>query len=81
MKLKVLSLYRSGAVRYETGATIDVRDDEGELLLRDSPGSFRIVAPATVEAFVEAHSTPTDTGLTAPDRKLRGGKRRKGPTA
>ena len=36
----MISRYRNGERRYEPGQEIHVSDDEGEYLLRDSPGSF-----------------------------------------
>lgn len=50
MKLKCVSLYRREDVRYEPGAIFDIRDDEGEYLLRDSPGSFELFAERPVKA-------------------------------
>ena len=40
MRLIVTGRYRNGDVDYVPGLVLDVKDEEGELLLRDSPGSF-----------------------------------------
>lgn len=69
MKLTCTSAYRTQSVVYTVGQIIEVKDEEGELLLRDSPGSFEIEQ-------VKAISTETATGVKAPDRRLRGGNKR-----
>ena len=40
VRLLVLSGYSDGNVRYDPNQVIDVPDDQGEMLLRYSPGSF-----------------------------------------
>lgn len=40
MKLKVLSDYRSHLGGYRAGQEIEVEDERGQLLQRDSPDSF-----------------------------------------
>ena len=42
MQLNVLGDYAGHGVRYRAGTVITVPDDEGEFLLRDSPGSFEV---------------------------------------
>ncbi len=82
MRLVCVSRYRSAYGEYEAGQDVDVTDDVAGLLLRDSPGSFKIPAPDKPKAVEPplaetAMSTETATGLTAPDRRARGGRRRK----
>ena len=85
MRLICTGRYRSGLGDYEEGQDVDVTDDVAGLLLRDSPGSFKIPTPdkpESVEPVEEplteaAMSTETQTGLTAPDRRARGGKKRR----
>jgi len=69
VRLLALSRYRNGATVYEAGQVIDVSDAEGELLQRDSPGTF--VTEQVAEAVTE-----TVSGIAAVDRRARGGKRR-----
>lgn len=40
MKLLCVSNYRAGTVAYSEGEEIECSDEQGALLLRDSPGSF-----------------------------------------
>ena len=65
MQLTVLSRYRSGLGSYEAGQVLHLSDAEGELLMRDSPGSFAVIPTET-----------TASGVEAIDRRARGGKRR-----
>jgi len=44
MFLKVLASYTCRAVHYREGQQIDVPDAEGELLLKDSPESFKKIS-------------------------------------
>ena len=81
--IKCIAPYRTQTADWAVGKEDQVSDEEAELLLRDSPGSFVVVgqapkAPADpdVEAFMDAHSTETETALIAPDRRARGGARR-----
>ena len=94
MRLVCKSPYRTQAVAYKVGQVIDVKDEEGAFLLRDSPGSFRKGDPDhtadvrknapdepdagddDAEAKTAAISTETETGIKAPDRRGRGGKKR-----
>jgi hypothetical protein len=85
MRLICKSAYRSGHGTWAPGDDVDVSDAEAEFLLRDSPGSFkRPGAPpesvaeevVIVPAETTAMSTETQTGLVAPDRRARGGKKR-----
>jgi len=69
MRLLVIGRYRNGEVRFEPGQVVDVSDAEGELLQRDSPGSF---APEQIAEAV----TETVSGIKAVDRRGRGGQRR-----
>ncbi len=82
MRLVCLSRYRSALGDYSEGQDVDVTDDVAGLLLRDSPGSFKIPTPDKPEPVAEplteaAMSTETQTGLTAPDRRARGGRKRR----
>jgi hypothetical protein len=80
MRLICVSRYRSGYGSYEPGQDVDVTEEVAGLLLRDSPGSFKIPTPdkPVEEPLTEAAmSTETQTGLTAPDRRARGGRKRK----
>ena len=65
MRLRVTGDYRSSLGEYRAGQVVEVSDATGELLMRDSPGSFR---PD------EAMSSETATGLIASDRRARGGR-------
>ena len=65
MKLRCTAAYRSGLGAWKPGDAVDVRDEVGELLLRDSPGSFeRVAEPGPVTA----------SGVPASDRMQRGGR-------
>ncbi len=71
MILRVLSRYRNGTVDYEEGTEVHVKDDEGEFLLRDSPGSFEVV-----DAQGPAAENVHDDAAGGVDRKERGGRSR-----
>ena len=84
MRLVCVSRYKSSLGSFVEGQDVDVNDELGGLLLRDSPGSF---VPAVInpepdpervepEPDLSAMSTETETGITAPDRRARGGRRR-----
>lgn len=60
---------------YRKGQTIDVSDLLGTWLLVDSPGSFE-VRTAGLDEAVDEIAEETPTGLTVPDRRMRGGRRR-----
>ena len=94
MRLICTGRYKSSLGSYVEGQDVDVNDEVAELLLRDSPGSFRResdpapepVAEPEPEAVEEtapeepdfsAMSTETETGIVAPDRRARGGRRRR----
>jgi len=90
MRLICVSRYRSSVGSYESGQDVDVTEEVAGLLLRDSPGSFALPEPArenpepepeaemVPEPLTEAAmSTETETGLVAPDRRARGGRRRR----
>ena len=85
MRLTCISSFRAGPVSYEVGQAIDVSDEEGAYLLRCSPSSFRtggtdrtaeVRKQAPDEPDTSAMSTETQTGITAPDRRARGGAKR-----
>ena len=69
MRLYCVGRYRSGFGEFNPGQDVDVSDEVGELLLRDSPGSFTRTNPEASDPNPE----PTATGLMAPDRRARGG--------
>ena len=67
MRIECVSRYRRGEVSHEPGQILDLRDEDGEFLMRDSPGSFRVVvADASAESA-------TASGIAAHDRRQRGG--------
>lgn len=90
MIIKCVGRYRTQSRAYEPGDELHVSDDEGEFLLRDAPTSFARVdevpasetageaatAAAAAEPDLTAMSTETATGIVAPDRRARGGKKR-----
>ncbi len=87
MKLTCVSPYRTQSVAYVVGELIDVSDEEGELLLRESFAAFekqktraekvKVEAPDEVDVVADnAMSTETATGLVVPDRRARGGRKR-----
>lgn len=43
MKIRVLNHYRSRNIEYAVGQTIEVSESEGEHLLRDAPGCFKVL--------------------------------------
>ena len=78
-ELRVLGRYRSGHGSFEPGQLLQLNDEQAEFLLRDSPSSFaRVAAPLSEpEPDLSAMSTETASGLVAPDRRARGGRRRR----
>ena len=81
VKLICVSDYRSGAGSYSKGQVIEDNEALCEFLLRDSPGSFEVEGEmpkikAAPEPDLSAMSTATQTGIVAPDRRARGGRRR-----
>ena len=71
MRLKCVSRYRSSLGVFEAGQIIDGRDEELGALLRDSPGSFKVVKNGPDLSHI---SEELPTGLTVPDRRMRGGR-------
>lgn len=67
MKLRVVAKYINGDKHYTPGMEIEVTDEEGEFLQRDSPGSFE-----TGRAKKEKPESPIEST----DRMQRGGNRR-----
>ena len=78
MRLICKSPYRTQTVAYKLGEVIEVKDEEGALLLRDSPGSFETPQATVARAApdVADSETETETGIKAPDRRSRGGRKR-----
>lgn len=74
MKLRVIGRFRSDVDDFEVGQILSLPDEDGELFLRRSPSSFQRIDEPPAE--VTAMSTETQTGLTAPDRRARGGRKR-----
>lgn len=73
--LRCVHAYAAGPLRYRVGEIITGSAEFEDLLLRDSPGSFvRVEAPASPAPAdaAQAMSTETATGLTVPDRRLKG---------
>ncbi len=68
MKITCLRNYNSPAVNYKLGQAIDLDDTRAQFLLVNSPRHFEI--------DLTAMSTETQTGLVAPDRRGRGGRKR-----
>lgn len=63
MKLLVRSRYRSGRGSFEPGQELELTEDEGAFLLRDSPGSFALAGSAaavTPRSAAEPASTDED---------------------
>lgn len=87
MRIICISRFRcsnpdGGMFDFEPGQDVDVSEEMAGLLLRRSPGSFKVPTPEKPEPEPEpepdlsAMSTETATGLVAPDRRARGGKKR-----
>ena len=79
MILICVSRYRSSLGSYEPGQEIHLTDEEGALLRRTSPGSFREIGlepELPEEPDLSAVSAETETGLVVPDRRQRGGRKR-----
>jgi hypothetical protein len=91
MKLKCISRFRGEAegvlYDFEPGQDVNVTDEVAQHLLHRSPDSFKIPAPdkptkqasdlPDISADITAMSTETATGLVTPDRRARGGRKRK----
>ena len=85
MRLMAKSGYRSAWGEWPKGKTDEVSDEVGAFLLRDSPGTFEVLdgqeeqgrEAEGIEERLNAMSTETQTGLTAPDRRARGGRKRR----
>lgn len=73
MQLRVCSGYSNGSVAYAAGQLLEVSAEMGELLLRDSPGSFEVVAP---ERAGDPDGDPPEAAVESRDRRQRGGKAR-----
>lgn len=85
VRLVCTGRYRSDLGDFEAGEEIFATQDTAAMLLRDSPGSFKVwehdapAAPeveAAVADRVAAISEKTTSDLTVPDRRVRGGARR-----
>jgi hypothetical protein len=88
VRLECVSRFSNHEHDFKAGQEINVSDEEGALLMRCSPGSFRLPEPPKpepvsepeaeepTEAEIAAMSTETETGIVAPDRRARGGKKR-----
>ena len=87
MKLRCVSRYRSDLGSFKPGEVFDVPDDIAGHIMRSSPESFEIVQPELPKSPVakepvetrpdlSAMSEATETGIVAPDRRMRGGRRR-----
>jgi len=73
--LKCLSNYSSSLGTYQKGDKTDnLSEDAAALLLRDSPGSFERFVPKPKP--VEESTEETASGVSAPDRRARGGRKR-----
>ncbi len=73
MILKCVADYSSELGTYRKGEkTDDLSDEQASLLMRDSPGSFEPVKPRKVKDVSEE----TASGMSVPDRRARGGRRR-----
>jgi len=68
VKITCLRNYNSPAVSYKVGQSIDLDDTRAKFLLVNASKSFEI--------DLTAMSTETQTGLVAPDRRGRGGRKR-----
>ena len=87
MRLRARNNYRSGWGQWVQGKMDDVTDEDGAFLLRDSPGTFEVIDALEGQGRQEgqeaeaerlgAMSTETMTGLVVPDRRSRGGRRRR----
>lgn len=83
MRLRCVSRYSSHLGTFEPGQVFDVSDAIGGQIQRSSPESFEEVIeredPLEEAAEqVAAMSTETETGIVAPDRRARGGRKRRG---
>ena len=91
MLVKCVSKYINGDESWAKGHEEDVTDAHAEFLLRDSPGSFQVVATTAKEVFAspadsDAEAEPPEPDLSAmstknfgkdiPDRRARGGRQR-----
>lgn len=83
MHLRALARFTNGEQTYAPGDEFHVPDALGAYLVRCSPESFETVsaepaAAPSIEQRMDAISTETATGLTATDRRMRGGAKRGG---
>lgn len=79
--IKCVKPYSTQSEEWAVGKEDTVSSERAEFLLRDSPGSFVLIgqedgSPANPDVDLGAMSTETQTGLVAPDRRARGGRRR-----
>ena len=75
--LECVSRYRRGDREYLPGQELHLTDAQADYLRRDSPGSFKVreeVAPNPEPEVVVA--SKMSSGLKAPDRRSRGGRKR-----
>jgi len=80
MKLRCVSRYTSSLGSYEPGQVFGVSDALGQDILNDGKENFELyVEPIedTPAPDLSAMSTKTETGLVAPDRRGRGGRKRR----
>ena len=68
MKLKVTRPYRNAIDAWDEGAVIEVDEEKGLWLQRDSPGTFELVKPKqTRKPRTKAMKAPANTAITADD--------------
>lgn len=67
MRLWCVSRYQSSLGRFSAGEEIVIDDEPGELLLRDSPGSFSLVEPGPVKGKTAKASKTKEDGVIAFD--------------
>ena len=76
MRLICIARYNSSLGSFGVGQVVDGKQELLKELLRDSPGSFRIDGSVLVAPDLSAISEELPTGIVAPDRRMRGGRRR-----
>ena len=72
IKLLCTGNYHSAVGSFKAGQQVELADNVAEFLLRDSPGSFEVIATEPDLGNIIT-SAETATGLTVPDRRARGG--------
>lgn len=70
--IRCISHYRNGLDEWTAGKEENVGDEQAAFLLADSPGSFVLAADEAPSG--SDNVTTTATGITAPDRRARGGR-------